>query len=239
MRSHVIRRPEPRTCRAGLARLARRARRRRPPPTSPGWPCSRWPARPRPTSGRRSASRSGPSSTGTATTTRSTARPWTTWRPAARRRLATPPAELAALAKAESPAVLIWGEVDGDVERRRRGHAAPEGVRHPRPATPPRTGRPARPPPDRPAGRRRGRRWRPWPGVGPFARPVEDAVTDDPAAAALWKANPNLVARRRLRPQRPVDGPAPRPTSTSRRSGTPCPTPTASRSSAAPTAAAG
>ena len=32
------------------------------------------------------------------------------------------------------------------------------------------------------------------PGIAPFEHPSEVSVQDDPAAAALWKANPNLVA---------------------------------------------
>ncbi len=106
--------------------------------------------------------------------------------------LATPPAELVALAKDESPAVLVWGEVDGDVnasggaslhlkllDTRDRG-AAPKQV-------------------DQALKHPTDLRYAveavlaSLKGVGPFAHPVEEAVVDDPAAAALWRANPNLV----------------------------------------------
>jgi hypothetical protein len=106
--------------------------------------------------------------------------------------LTAAPADLVKMAGDESPAVLVWGEMDGDVntaggaslhlkllDTREKG-AAPKQVdqtlRHPtdmRFAV------------ENVLGALKG--------VGPFGHPIENAVTDDPAAAALWKSNPNLV----------------------------------------------
>ena len=104
---------------------------------------------------------------------------------------ATPPAELVAIAKPESPAVLIWGAVDGDVDSP-AGATVRLKVLDTRSAGGPTAV-------DQPLHHPTDLRFavehvlQALSGVGPFAHPVEDAVTDDPAAAALWKSNPNLV----------------------------------------------
>ena len=106
--------------------------------------------------------------------------------------LAAKPADLAALARGESPAVLIWGEVDGDVNSAAGAqlHLKVLDTRD-QGAVPRQVDQPIKHPTDlRDAVEHvlgtLG-------GVGPFAHPVENEVTDDAAAAALWKSNPNLV----------------------------------------------
>ena len=106
--------------------------------------------------------------------------------------LATPPDRLVAMARDEAPAVLIWGEVDGDVNTAAGAslHVKVLDTRD-KGAAPRQVDQPLKHPTDlrfaveNVLGTLRG--------VGRFAHPVEQAVIDDPAAAALWKSNPNLV----------------------------------------------
>ena len=106
--------------------------------------------------------------------------------------LAASPAELTALAKDESPSVLIWGEIDGDV------NAAAGAMLHLK-VLDTRASPPVPKSVDRPLQHPTDLRYvvesvlATLKDVGPFAHPVENAVTDDAAAAALWKANPNLM----------------------------------------------
>jgi hypothetical protein len=106
--------------------------------------------------------------------------------------LSAKPAELAAMAVDEAPAILIWGEVDGDVNTAGGAtlHLKLLDTRD-KGAVPQLVDQPLKHPTDlrfaveKVVGSIKG--------VGPFAHPVENAVTDDPAAAALWKSNPNLM----------------------------------------------
>ena len=107
--------------------------------------------------------------------------------------LASSPAELSAMAKEESPAVLVWGEVDGDVNSAAGAslHLKLLDTRQ-KGATPKQVDQPLHHPTDlRFAVEQVLATLK---GVGPFAHPVENAVADDPAAAARWRSNPNLVA---------------------------------------------
>ncbi len=106
--------------------------------------------------------------------------------------LTSSPTELAKLAKEESPAVLVWGEMDGDVD------SAGGAVLHLR-VLDTRGKSPAPKQVDQPIAHPTDTRFAiekvlgTLAGVGTFSHPVEEAVIDDPAAAALWKSNPDLV----------------------------------------------
>jgi hypothetical protein len=106
--------------------------------------------------------------------------------------LATPTEELRSMAKDESPAVLIWGEVDGDVNTA-AGASLHVKVLDTRDngLVPRQVDQPLHHPTDlRFAVEQVLATLK---GVGPFSHPVENAVTDDAAAATLWQSNPNLV----------------------------------------------